>query len=130
MNYLGYIWADRGIRLDEAIDLIRKALRVDPENAAYMDSLGWAYYKKGMFQEAVKLLEEAVQKSPEDALLRSHLGDAFFGNGQWEEALREWKESLRLYPGNDLLKRKVQEIEFKRQEVRNKEQGKMNASRH
>jgi tetratricopeptide (TPR) repeat protein len=110
MNYLGYLWADRGIRLDEAIDWIRKALKLDPGNAAYMDSLGWAYYKKGLYPQAVKILEEAVEVAPEDALLRSHLGEAYFGNGQWEEALREWEESLRLNPDNELLKKKVEGI--------------------
>jgi tetratricopeptide (TPR) repeat protein len=118
MNYLGYLWTDQGIRLDEAIDLIRKALEIDPENPAYMDSLGWAYYKKGMIQDAVKMLEAAVQKVPEDNLIRLHLGDAYFENGQWDRALEEWEESLRLNPNNKSLKKKVEEIKVKF-EIRN-----------
>jgi tetratricopeptide (TPR) repeat protein len=72
LNYLGYMYAQRGEHLDEAISLIKKALEFEPENGAYMDSLGWAYFKKGMLKEALFNLEKAQEVMP-DPQIEGHL---------------------------------------------------------
>lgn len=72
-NYLGYMFAESGENLDEAVTLIRKALEIDPDNGAYMDSLGWAYFKKGMYKEALVDLEKANKCYPDDPDIKEHL---------------------------------------------------------
>jgi tetratricopeptide (TPR) repeat protein len=85
-NYLGYMDIERGQNLDEAIQLIEHALRLDPQNAAYVDSLGWAYYKKGAYQHAVAALERAVELDKDDTIIRKHLADAYEKIGKDKEA--------------------------------------------
>lgn len=72
-NYLGYMFAENGSNLDEAIKLVKKALEIEPDNGAFVDSLAWAYYKKGMLEEALLEIEKAVGLEPDDAEIRSHL---------------------------------------------------------
>ncbi len=110
LNCLGYLWADHGLHLKEAIELIKRALALEPSDAAYLDSLGWAYYKSKMLKESIEALKKSVQLMSDDALIRSHLGDAYFENGQWSEALIEWGKSLEFNPANESLKKKVEEI--------------------
>ena len=71
LNTLGYIYVERNEHLDEAIDLISRAITVDPENGAYLDSLGWAYYKKGKFAEALEALLKA-DKVMQDPTIKDH----------------------------------------------------------
>jgi tetratricopeptide (TPR) repeat protein len=106
-NYLGYLYAEEGKKLDRAITLIQKALARDPENGAYIDSLGWAYYKKGMFDEALQQLRKAAEHLPDDAIVRAHLGDAYFAKGMLTEAADEWKKSLKMDPDNQDVKDKL-----------------------
>lgn len=113
LNCLGYLWADRGLHLKEATELIQRALVLDPNEGAYLDSLGWVYYKSRMLKDSVEVLKKAVKLMPDDALIRSHLGDAYFEDGQWSEALIEWGKSLELTPANESLKKKVEEIRKK-----------------
>jgi tetratricopeptide (TPR) repeat protein len=100
-NYLGYLYAEAGLNLDRAIILIKKALEFDPKNGAYVDSLGWAYYKKGMLEEDL----------PDDATIRDHLGDAYFAKDEPEKALLEWEESLKLNPENQTVKEKLERVQ-------------------
>ena len=72
-NYLGYMLVESDGNLDEAIDLIKRALKIDPENGAYIDSLGWAYFKKGMVVEALRELERAVELEPDEPEIKEHL---------------------------------------------------------
>jgi tetratricopeptide (TPR) repeat protein len=73
-NYLGYMWADRGENLDEATEMIKKALELDPDNGAFIDSLGWLYFKKGEYDKALKELQRAAEViKPEDAVVFDHL---------------------------------------------------------
>jgi tetratricopeptide (TPR) repeat protein len=104
LNYYGYMLADRGVRLGEATDLIKRALAEDPNNAAYQDSLGWAYYKQDMLPEAEELLRKAVSRESHDPTILSHLGDVYAKMGkdslaeaQWQKSLDEWH---RVLPGN------------------------------
>lgn len=79
-NYLGYTWADRGVRLEEAERLLREAVQADPQNPAFLDSLGWARFKQGDLQEARSLLEKAAALDP-DPLIQSHLAQVVAAKG-------------------------------------------------
>ena len=94
LNYLGYSWVDRNENLDEALDMIRKAVELRPEDGYIVDSLGWAYYRLGKFDEAVAELENAIRLRPEDATINDHLGDAYWRVGRVLEARFQWQHSL------------------------------------
>ena len=81
MNYLGYMFADRNIRLEEALKLVNKALELEPHNGAYLDSLGWVYYRLDKLDEAVDNLKQAAQKVSRDPVVHDHLGDVYFRQG-------------------------------------------------
>jgi len=95
LNYLGYMWADRGIHLEEAKRLIERALRVDPENPAYLDSLAWVYYKMGDPQTAWRWMQEVLRRESRDPIVLDHAGDIVFALGRKDEALRYWQSSLK-----------------------------------
>src|SRR5262249_15121845 len=109
-NYVGYMFAEKGIRLDEAEGLIRKALELEPENGYYIDSLGWAYYQQGRYGDAVRELRRAVEltRDKEDAVIYDHLGEAYLKMGDEPSALAAWEKSLTLDPTNDSVRQKVQ----------------------
>jgi len=101
LNYLGYMLADRGVRLEEAVELVQRALAEDPHNGAYLDSLGWAYFKQGRLAEAETYLRKAVARQSQDPTIREHLGEVFYKTGrhdlaasEWERALAAWKRAL------------------------------------
>ena len=101
LNYLGYMLADRGVRLDEALNLIKKALQEEPQNYAYLDSLGWAYFKLGNYDMAEETLRKAMDRNSNDATVHDHMGEVYARTGrlklaaaQWERALEEWNRSL------------------------------------
>jgi tetratricopeptide (TPR) repeat protein len=85
-NYLGYAWADRGTRLEEALELILRAVTADPENAAYLDSLGWVYYRLGDLGQAEHWLRRAVELGGTDGTVLSHLGEVLLRKGEADEA--------------------------------------------
>jgi tetratricopeptide (TPR) repeat protein len=91
-NDLGYLWAERGINLDRAEELIRKAVDADPSNSAYLDSLGWVLYKQGRTEEAITHLEEAVRLRP-SAVNLDHLGDVYFVLDRRNDARDAWKRA-------------------------------------
>ncbi len=101
LNYYGYMLADRGIRLDEAGSLIERALKQEPNNGAYLDSLGWAYYKQNKLPEAEENLHKAIDRQGNDPTILSHLGDVYLKLGQneraaetFELALSEWRKAV------------------------------------
>src|SRR5262249_19085348 len=94
LNYLGYTFAEMGVQLDEAEDLIRRALALDPTDGFYVDSLGWVYYQRGDYQKAVEQLERALELAGEDATISEHLGDAYRQTGRSQEALRLYQDAL------------------------------------
>jgi tetratricopeptide (TPR) repeat protein len=116
LNYYGYMLADRGIRLDEARDLIQRALDLEPYNGAFLDSLGWAYYKQNKLDQAELTLRKAVERESHDPTIREHLGDVLAKQGRMELAVVEWEKSLnewhRSLPA-DLEEDKVAEVEKK-----------------
>ena len=99
LNFLAYLYAEEGVKLDEALELLRRALEADPENPYYMDSLGWTYYKQGRADEAVRYIQKALYgMDSDDAVLRDHLGDAFLLKGDVGRAREEWSRAIRLDP--------------------------------
>jgi tetratricopeptide (TPR) repeat protein len=94
LNYLGYLLADNGRDLDEAIRLVNRALAGDPGRAEYLDSLGWAYYKRGDLGEAEKYLSEAAKKRPDHPEILDHLGDLYAKRGRWQDAIDIWTKAL------------------------------------
>ena len=97
MNYLGYMLADRNIRLDEAYKLIQKAVDLDPGNGAYLDSLGWVYYRQGKLDEAERALVKAVDLTGQDPTVHEHLGDVYFKLGKTQDAITQWNASVKAY---------------------------------
>ncbi|MSP99658.1 MAG: tetratricopeptide repeat protein [Methylotenera sp.] len=101
-NALGYSFADRNIKLNEAITLIEKALRLSPNDHYMLDSLGWAHYRKGNLNKAISYLQQAYKVS-QDPEIAAHLGEALWKKGQHDEAKRIWSEALSLNPKNEVL---------------------------
>ena len=100
-NYLGYMWVEHDQHLDEGGDLIKKALEIDPDNGAYLDSLGWYFYKKNQYDQAVEQLQKAVERiKPEDPLVYEHLGDAYLKANETAKAVESWQKALELDPTN------------------------------
>ena len=98
LNYLGYSWVDQGRNLKEAMGLIRKAVKLDPNDGYFVDSLGWAHYRLGDYPEAVEHLERAVELRPDDPVINDHLGDAYWRVGRQFEAKYQWSQALTLKP--------------------------------
>jgi tetratricopeptide (TPR) repeat protein len=94
LNYLGYLLAERGEQLDEAVRLVRRALEADPGNPSYLDSLGWAYLRRGDVEEAEKYLAPAAEKLPRNSTIQDHLGDLHARRGRWQEAIAAWTKAL------------------------------------
>ena len=95
MNYLGYTYADLGTNLDEAEKLIKEALNYKPDDGYITDSLGWVYYKKGLYEKAVEMLERAVKLVPNDPIILEHLGDAYLKINDSKKALEYYNRSLK-----------------------------------
>lgn len=98
LNYLGYSWVDQGINLKQAMEYIRKAVKLKPDDGYYVDSLGWAYYRLGNMPAAVEHLERAVELRPDDPIINDHLGDAYWRVGRTLEAKYQWEQALSLEP--------------------------------
>jgi len=123
LNYYGYMLGDLGLRLDEAEGLVKRALKEEPHSGAYLDSLGWIYFRENKLTEAEATLRKAVQRESHDATIRSHLADVYAKSGrtdlaaiEWEKALTEWHHSLPADMEND----KIAEIERKLSQVKHR----------
>ena len=97
LNYLGYMFADRNVRLDEAAQMVKRAVDLDPQNGAYLDSLGWVYYRQNRLNEAENLLVNALAKIGKDPTVHDHLGDVYFKLGKTKDAITQWQASLAEY---------------------------------
>jgi tetratricopeptide (TPR) repeat protein len=116
MNYLGYMLADRNLRLDEARDLIAKALDQEPNNGAYLDSMGWVFYRLNKLPEAEQSLRRALQFMSTDPTVHDHLGDVYFHEGKIREAIAQWQSSLKNYeagPPTDVDHEEVAKVQKK-----------------
>lgn len=101
LNYLGYMNADRGVKLEESLNYIKQALAFDPNNPAYLDSLGWAYFKLGKFDLAEENLNKAAVHMGSDPTVQEHLGDLYQKTGRlklaavhWDRAVQEWNRTV------------------------------------
>jgi tetratricopeptide (TPR) repeat protein len=110
LNYLGYMNADRGVQLEESLNYIKLAVSLDPTNGAYLDSLGWAYFKLGKFDLAEENLNKAALRMGSDPTVQDHLGDLFQKTGRlklaaahWERAVEEWNKTVPAEIDGDLL---------------------------
>jgi tetratricopeptide (TPR) repeat protein len=112
LNYLGYSWVDQGVNLDEAFQMLRKAVDLRPEDGYIVDSLGWAYYKLGKYDDAVRELERAIELKPADPVINDHLGDAYWKVGRKLEARFQWNHARDLNPEPEDLPKILRKIEF------------------
>ena len=96
LNYLGYMWAEKGQNLGEALDLVRQAVALEPDNGAYLDSLGWAHFQLGNYEEARDLLERAAVLVGDDPIVFEHLGDLYVALGDLEAAREVYQRALDL----------------------------------
>jgi pentatricopeptide repeat protein len=94
LNHLGYLLATRGDQLDEAVSLVQRALKTNPDQPEYLDSLGWAYFKRGDLNDALKYLSAAAAKLPEHSEIQDHLGDVHFERGALQDAIAAWTRAL------------------------------------
>jgi tetratricopeptide (TPR) repeat protein len=110
LNYLGYMNADRGVQLEESVNYIKQAVSLEPTNGAYLDSLGWAYYKLGKYDLAEETLTKASLRMGSDPTVQDHLGDLYQKTGRlklaaahWERAVEEWNKTVAAEVETDLL---------------------------
>ncbi|HWW74227.1 MAG TPA: tetratricopeptide repeat protein, partial [Pyrinomonadaceae bacterium] len=96
LNNLGYFLTEHGEKLDEALGMVERAVRAEPQNPSFLDSLGWAYFKLGKLKEAERYLSDAARRNPTSATIQEHLGDLFQKLGQQEKARATWRKALSL----------------------------------
>jgi len=116
LNYLGYMWAETGEHLEQAHEMLTRAVGQEPDNGAYVDSLGWIYFRLGKLDLAEKYLTDATRLLPRDATVHEHLGDVLAKRGNTERALQLYRTALTLDPEAkeiDKLRSKIAEIERK-----------------
>jgi tetratricopeptide (TPR) repeat protein len=114
LNYLGYMWAEKGLNLDRAAEMLNRAVKQEPRNGAYIDSLGWVYYQQGKLELAEKYLTDAAHLLPRDATVHEHLGDVLAKRGEVHKALDLYREALTFEPDakdEAKLRLKIAELE-------------------
>ncbi len=115
-NFLGYLYADNNMKIDESLALIQKALDIEPDNGAYTDSLGWAYFRKGNYRRALeKLLVAEGQLSranANDPVVYDHIGDTYLKLGNVDGALKYWRKSNEIKK-TDTIEGKIKHYEKK-----------------
>ncbi|HEX8678854.1 MAG TPA: tetratricopeptide repeat protein [Chthoniobacterales bacterium] len=113
-NFLGYMWAERNTNLDEAEEMIGKALELDPDNGAYLDSRGWLYFRKGKYEDALRDLQRAAQVlTRDDPVVFEHIGDTYAKLNRTAQALEYWQKADALNPGNKTLAEKIESTKTK-----------------
>jgi tetratricopeptide (TPR) repeat protein len=122
LNYLGYMLADQGEKLPEALKMIRKAVELDPQNGAYLDSLGWAYFKLGQYPEAEENLRKANERDlSSDPTVHDHLGEVYEKTGKLKLAVAQWERSMSEYASSlpaDAEPEDVQKVQHKLENAR------------
>jgi predicted Zn-dependent protease len=118
LNYLGYMLVDRNLKMDESLIMIKKAVELEPANGAYLDSLGWAYFKLGKYELAEDNLTRASQHMGADPTVQEHLGDLYQKTGRlklaaahWERAIQEWNKGLSADADQDDMAKVQKELE-------------------
>jgi tetratricopeptide (TPR) repeat protein len=116
LNYLGYMLTDRNTRLNEALGMIEKVIAREPNNGAYLDSLGWAYYRLGRFAQAEEQIRRAVELAPGDPTMNDHYGDSLIQQKKVKEAVAAWEEALKQWQASAPAEKDQSEMD----KVRNK----------
>jgi len=121
LNYLGYMNADRGVKLDESLGMIKQALSFEPNNGAYLDSLGWAYFKLGKYDLAEESLNKAAVHMSSDPTVQEHLGDLYQKTGRlklaaahWDRAVQEWNKTVPAEQDQEAFAKVQQKLESAR----------------
>ena len=107
LNYLAYMWAEQGVELDRALDLVQRALKINPASGAFIDTLGWIYYMQGNYDKALTEINRAAELIPDDPTILDHLGDVFFKLGDEEQAIPHWKRAFVLDPDSESVAEKL-----------------------
>jgi tetratricopeptide (TPR) repeat protein len=111
LHYIGYTYAEQGIRLNEAMALIKSALKLKPNSGYIIDSLGWVYYQRGLYDEALDNLEKASSLTPNDPWISEHLGDVYLKKRMYKKSLEMYKKALSLnHPNQNKLKKKIKGV--------------------
>jgi len=118
LNYLGYMNADRGVKLDESLNYIKQALSFEPNNPAYLDSLGWVYFKLGKYDQAEDNLNKAAAHMGSDPTVQEHLGDLYQKTGRlklaaahWDRAVQEWNKTVPAEQDSDAYAKVQQKLD-------------------
>ena len=112
LNYLGYTYAEHGINLDEAEELIKRAMKNKPDDGYITDSLGWVYYKKGLYRKALMLLLEASRLVPDDPTILEHVGDAYVKLNEPKNGLKYYKKAAEKKKKDKVqLEQKIESLE-------------------
>ncbi len=107
LNALAYLWAERGRYLDQGLEYVTQALKAEPDNGAYLDTLGWICYKRGDFAGALRHLTRAARLEGDDPVILDHLGDTLARLGRQDKAIRMWRKSLERDPGQKAIREKL-----------------------
>ena len=108
-NYIAYMWAEQGKKLEMGIDLVQQALSLEPENPAYLDTLGWIYYMQGRYQEALTKLTAASQLLQTEADIWEHIGETYLKLGDLRAAVEHWKKALEISPNEPRLIERIEQ---------------------
>jgi tetratricopeptide (TPR) repeat protein len=112
MNNFAYSLAERGIRLQDALTMSKKAIEAEPKNSSYLDTIGWIYFRLGDYKKAKKNIEEAVKLESKNATLLDHLGDVHFKLGEKSKAFDLWKNAFELDSTKIEIKMKIEKGEL------------------
>lgn len=113
-NYLAYMWAEQNMHLDEAVEMIQRALQTDPNNGAFLDTLGWIEYRQGKYEQSLNDLLRAVKSmAHDDAVVFEHLGDTYLKLSRVPQALEAWEKAKALDPKNKNLAEKIENTKTK-----------------
>ena len=131
LNYLGYMNADRGVKLEESLNYIKQALNLEPNNGAYLDSLGWAYFKLGKYDLAEENLNKASIHMGADPTVQEHLGDLYQKTGRlkmaavhWERAVQEWNKTVPAEVDGEAFAKVQQKLDAAKVRLAKEESGK------
>jgi tetratricopeptide (TPR) repeat protein len=111
LNYLGYSLVDKHLKLDEGLDMLRRAVELRPRDGYIIDSLGWAYYRLGRYEDASREIERAAELRPSDPVINDHLGDVYWKTGRKLEAKFQWNHARDLKPEPEDLPNILRKIE-------------------
>jgi tetratricopeptide (TPR) repeat protein len=107
LNNYGYSLADRGLQLERALEMSKKALEAQANNASYLDTMGWVYYRLGKLKDAEAYVKRAIEKGEVSAVVYEHLGDIYYAMNDRDRALEQWKIALKLDEHNTALREKI-----------------------